>query len=99
MLSITNIIEFCSIIATILSLFTGALAPDCSEKVIEQCRSMPFSLMCDESNDLNSEKLFVLLVRGYDEATMKVTTRFLDMPVCNIGTAENLFSLIDERFK
>ena len=76
----------------------GALAPHCTGQVIEQCRTMPFSLMCDESNDLNSEKLFVLLVRGYDEAILKVTTSFLDMPICNIGTGEKLYSHIEHQF-
>ena len=73
-----------------------ALAPNCTEQVVQQCKSSPFSLMCDESNDLNSDKLLVILVRGYDEAILKVTTRFLDMPTCNVGTAEKIFGHVED---
>ena len=40
-------------------------------------------------------KNFAVLVRQWDNDLGKPMTRFLDMPVCNIGSAENLFNHID----
>jgi hypothetical protein len=36
-----------------------------------------------------------MLARVFDEQTGEVVTRFLHMPVCNIGTAENLFRSLE----
>ena len=44
--------------------------------------------MCDEGNDIE-DKNFAIVV------CLWPLTRFLDMPVCNVGTAENLFGFID----
>ena len=52
--------------------------------------------MCDESNDRNEEKNLVILVRLYDDESNSVKTRFLDMPMCNIGTAQSVFSKIEQ---
>ena len=53
-----------------------------------------FFILCDEGNDAD-DKNFAILVRLWDEDLGKPMTQFLDMPVCNIGTADNLFSHID----
>ena len=45
------------------------------------------------------EKNFVMLVRLFNEECGEVKTRFLDMPVCNMGTGENLFEEIDKALK
>lgn len=45
--------------------------------------------MCDESKYRKADKEFVILTRLYDEATLHVATRFLEMPICNVGNAEN----------
>ena len=55
--------------------------------------SNPFSIMMDESND-KTDKSCVILVRVLDPAVGYVRTRFIDMPVVNIGTAQNLFSAL-----
>ena len=52
--------------------------------------SAPFSLLMDESND-KTDKSCIILVRVLDPGIGEVRTRFLDMPVVNIGTANNLF--------
>lgn len=75
-----------------------ALHPHFAQPVIEQCRTGPFSIMCDEGNDKVS-KNFALLVRLWDETLGQPVTRFLDMPVCNISTAENLFHCIEIALK
>ena len=49
--------------------------------------------MMDESND-KTNKSCIILVRAFDSQTSEVHTRFLDMPVVNIGTAKNLFEAL-----
>ena len=66
-----------------------SLAPHYTKKVIDSM-SAPFSLLMDESND-KTDKSCIILVRVLDPAIGEVRTRFLDMPVVNIGTANNLF--------
>ena len=52
--------------------------------------STPFSLMMDESND-KTNKSCIILLRLLNPQLGEVRTRFLDMPIVNIGTAANLF--------
>ena len=49
--------------------------------------------MIDESHDHNCEKGLVIIVRAAE--TSRVNTRFLDMPIVNVGSNENIFSHID----
>ena len=57
--------------------------------------SNPFSVLMDESNN-KQDKSCIVLVKVLDAELSNVKTRFLDMPVVNIGTAENLFSALKE---
>ena len=52
----------------------------------------PFPVLMDESND----KSCIILVRVLDCETADVHTRFVYMPVVNIGTARNLFHALSE---
>ena len=72
----------------------GALFPHFTEPVIELCRKTASLILCDEEND--NHKNFSLQVRLLDEILGKPITRFLNIPVCNIGTRENLFLQIDK---
>ena len=57
--------------------------------------SGPFSLMMDESNDkTDSLAYYCPNLRLLDSQLGEVRTRFLDMPVVNIGTATNLFQAL-----
>ena len=47
----------------------------------------------DESND-KTDKSCIILARVYDSSVGDVRTRFLDMPIVNIGTARNLFDAL-----
>ena len=47
----------------------------------------------DESND-RVDKSCIILVRLLDEELGELRTRFLDMPVVNIGNASNLFEAV-----
>lgn len=69
------------------------------DELAKTCRSQPFSLMCDESNNRKTDKEFVILTRLYDEATLQVATRFLEMPTCNVGNAENLYEKLSEALR
>ena len=69
-----------------------ALAPHFLKKAT-QSMSNPFSIMMDESND-KTDKSSIILVRIFDSELRDVHTRFLDMPVVNIGTARNLFEAL-----
>lgn len=46
--------------------------------------------MMDESND-KTDKSCIILVHVYDFSVGGIRTRFLDMPIVNIGTARNFF--------
>ena len=65
------------------------LSPHFTKRVLESM-STPFSLLMDESND-KTDKSCIILVRVLDPVVGEVRTRFLDVPVDNIGTADNLF--------
>ena len=69
-----------------------ALHPHFHAKVLQNM-SNPYSIMIDESND-KEDKSCIILVRVLDAEVGNVKTRFLDMPIVNIGTAANLFSAL-----
>lgn len=55
--------------------------------------------MCDESNNRKADKEFVILTRFYDEDTLQVATKFMEMPICNVGNAENLYEKLSEALR
>jgi hypothetical protein len=61
-----------------------AVAPDLLDDVVQICRSQPFTIMCDESNDHGNDKCFVILIKVFDDDLGSTHTRFLDMPIVNI---------------
>ena len=73
-----------------------ALAPHVFGKVVAQCQNQPFSVLVDESNDCACDKEVAILVRVWDDDIRRVATRILNMPMCNIPTAENLFASLEE---
>ena len=72
--------------------YKKALAPYFTNKVVKNLAN-PFSILIDESNDKN-DKSCIMLVRVFDPEISEVCTRFLDMPVVNVGTAANIFSAL-----
>lgn len=56
-------------------------------------------MLCDESNNRKADKEFVILARTYDESTLQVATKFLEMPICNVGNAENLYKKLSEALR
>lgn len=55
--------------------------------------------MLDESNDRGDNKQLVILARVYDVKLSSVKTKFIDMPICNSGTGQNLFDTVDQVFR
>ena len=76
-----------------------ALAPRCDAKVVQLCQSHKFSLLTDESNDQGGEKTLAILVKVFDPEIARAVTRFVDIPICNIGTGANIFEQIDNCFR
>ena len=75
------------------------LAPEADEIVTKACRNGPFSILCDGGNDKLDKKYFAVMVRYWDVKTCRTVVRFLEMPVCNIATAQALFDALDGVFQ
>ena len=75
-----------------------ALAPYYTKKVIASMSNGPFSLLMDESND-KVDKSCIIFTQFLNPQVGEVRTRFLDMPVVNIGTATNLFDALKESIR
>ena len=74
------------------AIITKALVPHYLAQTLHDM-STSSSIMMDESNDKN-DKSCIILARVYDSSVGDVRTRFLDMPIVNIGTARNLFDAL-----
>ena len=68
------------------------LAPHYLDKTVHDM-STTYSVIMDESND-KTDKSCIILVRVLDPIVGDIRTRFLDMPIVNIGTARNLFDAL-----
>lgn len=71
-----------------------ALAPYYTAKLKENLIN-PFSVMIDESND-KTDTSCIILVRVLDPEIGDIRTRFVDMPVVNVGNARNLFDALQQ---
>ncbi len=69
-----------------------ALAPHYLDETLHNM--FPFySVMMDEFND-KTDKSCIILIRIFDPIVEDIRTRFLDMPVVNIGNVKNLFDAL-----
>lgn len=71
-----------------------ALGPHYLKKALADMSNF-FSILMDESNN-KTNKSSIILVRLLDTDEGDIHTRFLDMPIVNIGTAQNLFKALKE---
>ena len=69
-----------------------ALGPHFLSKTINETSKF-FSIMIEESNN-KTDKSCIILVRVFDSCVGDIRTRFLDMPIVNVGTACNLFDAL-----
>ena len=68
--------------------------------VENQCQEQAYALLCDEGSDLGAEHNdFELLLRVFDNDTLQVKTRFLDMPAGDNATGEGMYNKIDASLK
>lgn len=72
-----------------------SLSPSLHQDVVQHLQTQPFSMALDESNDRNSDKSLAILVRYFTDRSY---TKFLAMPICNIGTASNIFDHLQQVF-
>ena len=77
----------------------NAIAPALEEELVKQCKTGPFSFGCDECNDTNQQNSLASVVKYFDEVRETAITGFLDMPICNIGTAQSIFDQLDATFE
>ena len=77
-----------------VAIIKEALAPNYLKKTLHSMSNF-LSVMMDESND-KTDKSCIILVRILDSDLGDICTRFLDMPVVNIGTARNLFNALKQ---
>ena len=80
----------------LLQVMKGCLGPEAMKPVLERCKSGPFSIMVDESNDRKGDKRLAVLVRCFEDNAGCAKTRILDMPICNGDTGEKIVSVLDE---
>jgi hypothetical protein len=68
------------------------------EGIVSNISSQPFSIATDGSND--SEKLYPIVVRYFDNTDGVVTEALLSVPTCDgASTGENIFTLLDDDLK
>ena len=77
----------------------NAIAPALEEELVKHCKTGPFSFLCDKSNDTNQQKTLAIVVEYFDEVRERAVTGFLDMLICNIGTAQTIFDQLDATFE
>ena len=77
-------------------LICGDLAIDWQNKLLNKLRSIPFSLLIDESNKQYGKNFLCAMAIFYD--INSVSVRFLDIFVCNDGTSDNITQKIVEMF-
>lgn len=78
----------------IAAIIKEVLSPFFHQKMLENLKN-PFSILLDESND-KVDKSCIIIVRYLDLEIGNVSTKFLDMPVVNIGSAQNIFRALKE---
>lgn len=74
-----------------------AYGPTYCQKIFDICANSKFGLLCDETTDRGTDKRLVILARVYDDGN--VSTRFIDMPICNLSTADDLFTALDKSLR
>jgi hypothetical protein len=79
-----------------------AMGPHCHKYVVEHCKTHPFSLGIDGSNDTGVEKMNPVTIRIFDVNSSKVvTSQFFDMCITSGedgGKAAAIFDVMNEKF-
>ena len=75
----------------------GCLVPAFTDPVIELCRTHPFTIMIDESNDRNLTKRLVILAHFFEGDCTKA--KLLNLPALISGTAAGIFEAVENVIK
>ena len=79
------------------AIICDALDPYLKKPDVDLCKSVPFNLLCDESNELgDSEKLLTILLRAFEPHTSMVVTRHLDTVGITDFTANGIFLSLNQ---
>jgi hypothetical protein len=73
---------------------TQALAPHWDNTVNTMLCTEKFTVMIDKGDN----KKLNILVRVYNQTLKKVSTHFLGIPTCNIGSNQNFFNCLNQVF-
>ena len=77
-------------------IINGAVAPFFQQQLLECMRQEPYALSIDGSSDTGIEKMNPLTARIFSSLHGMVTTHFLDMCMSSSGTAEGIFSKMEQ---
>ena len=79
------------------SILCDALDPYYKKAVVENVRTGPYSLLCDESNDRGDlVKLLTVLIRAYEPNNNQIRTRHLETVGISDLTADGIFKTLEE---
>lgn len=78
-------------------LIVEGFGPEYGDKTTLICQQSHFGLMCDETTDRGTQKQLAILARVFVDG--KVRTHFIDMPTCNLSTAQHLFDAIHKSLR
>ena len=76
------------------ALIRNVLAAEFSSELFSDVRSVPYSLIIDESTDVGTEKQLAIVVRYFSNQHSKIITTFLGIINITSGTAEAIFQAI-----
>ena len=74
------------------------MAVDIQLKLLDKIRKIPFSLLIDESNKQYGKKFLCAMVKFYDTDQDNISIRFLDIFVCNDGSADAITQKVVDMF-
>ncbi|XP_076306115.1 uncharacterized protein LOC143222876 [Tachypleus tridentatus] len=75
-------------------IITQTLEPYWDKEVAKMCHSEKFIIMIDENNDKDDKKKLNILVCVYNQMLQKICTHFVEIPTCNFGTSESIFTCL-----
>lgn len=78
-------------------LVVEGFGPEYGNKAKQICQKSHFGLLCDETTDRGTDKQLVVLARVYVDGM--VNTQFIDMPTCNLSTAQHLFDALNKSLR
>nr|XP_015930873.1 uncharacterized protein LOC107457258 [Parasteatoda tepidariorum] len=76
-----------------------AMAKHSQEYMIQILKQSPFSLATDGSNDVNSTKLYPVVLSYFDESSGKIDTVLFSILPCSDNTGAGIFDVLNKEFQ